>query len=389
MYKRHLEDYILGLIKRYRCITLVGPRQSGKTTLSRKLFPSYGYFSFESPDVRDAFEFDPRGFLGGIKGNAIFDEVQKVPALLSYLQEILDNKIDVRKFILTGSNNLKLSQNVSQTLAGRTRILQVLPLQRSEISVADQKKSLSENLFYGSYPRIYDEGLDPTEWLGDYFQTYVERDIRDTVNITNLRTFNNFIRLLAGRVGQVMSYHSLGGDAGITQPTAKSWVSALETTFICFALQPHFKNFNKRIIKSPKVYFYDTGLLCYLLRIKNIKQLDVHPLRGAIFENWVITEYVKDYCNHGEEAPVYYWRDQHGHEVDLVLDQGDYLDLIEIKSGTTFQKEFLKNVNWLNKLQDRDVATCVYGGKKPVELGKASILPWTNFLPLGRAALGA
>lgn len=383
MYKRHLEEHILGLIKRYRCITLVGPRQSGKTTLARKLFPRYDYFSFESPDVRDAFEFDPRGFLGAIKCSAIFDEVQKVPALLSYLQEILDDKDDVRKFILTGSNNLMLSHKVSQTLAGRTRILQVLPLQRSEIAKADQKKTLSESLFNGSYPRIYDEGLDPTAWLGDYFQTYVEKDIRDTVNVTNLRTFNNFIRLLAGRVGQVMSFHSLGGDAGITQPTAKRWVSALETTFIIFTLQPHFNNFNKRIIKSPKVYFYDTGLLCYLLRIKNIEQLDAHPLRGAIFENWVIVEYMKNYCNHGEEAPIYYWRDQHGHEVDLVVDEGDYLDLIEIKSGKTFQKEFLKHVNWLNKLQDRDIATCVYGGDKLIGLGKASVLPWTDFLPSG------
>ena len=231
-------------------------------------------------------------------------------------------------------------------------------------------------MFYGSYPRIYDENLNPTAWLGDYFQTYVEKDIRDTVNITNLRSFNNFIRLLAGRVGQVMSYNSLGGDAGVTQPTVKSWVSALETTYICFTLMPHFKNFNKRIIKSPKVYFYDTGLLCYLLRIKNIEQLKVHPLRGAIFENWVIVEYIKNYYNKGEEAPVYYWRDQHGHEVDLVIDEGEYLDLIEIKSGATFQKEFFKNINWLNKLQNRDVATCIYGGSKVLTLGDKKIVPW-------------
>lgn len=378
MYTRHLEKLIARLIQKYRCITLVGPRQSGKTTLCKKLFPTFEYFSFESPDIQDLFEYDPRGFLEGISGSAVFDEVQKVPELLSYLQEILDDKKDSRKFILTGSNNLRLSHNVSQTLAGRTRILQVLPLQRAEIPARKQKKTLDESLLYGSYPRIYDEDLDPTEWLGDYFQTYVEKDIRDTVNIVNLRSFNNFIRLLAGRVGQVMSFHSLGGDAGVTQPTAKSWVSALETTFICFTLSPHFKNFNKRITKSPKVYFYDTGLLCYLLRIKNTDQLKVHPLRGAIFENWVIVEYIKDYYHKGEEPPVYYWRDQHGHEVDLVIDEGSFLDLIEIKSSTTFRKEFLKNISWLNKLQGRKKETCIYGGTKEFVLGDTLILPWNK-----------
>ena len=378
MYKRHLENHITQLVKKYRCITLVGPRQSGKTTLSKKLFPEYEYFSFESPDTRDLFEYDPRGFLEGIKSSAIFDEVQKVPELLSYLQEILDDRTDSRRFILTGSNNLKLSHRVSQTLAGRTRILQILPLQRSEIPARVQKKTLEKTLLYGSYPRIYDEGLDPGTWLGDYFQTYVEKDIRDAVNIINLRSFNSFIRLLAGRAGQVMSYSSLGGDAGITQPTVKSWISALETTYICYTLQPHFKNFNKRLLKSPKVYFYDTGLLCYLLRIKNVEQLNSHPLKGAIFENWVIGETIKGFYNQGKEAPVYYWRDQHGHEVDLVIDEGTYLDLIEIKSGKTFQKEFLKNVKWLNKLQDRETGTCIYGGSKKINLGKMTILPWNE-----------
>ncbi len=376
MYKRHLEKHIKSIIDKYRCITLIGPRQSGKTTLSKNLFPKFEYFSFESPDNQDIFEYDPRGFLNNIQGNAIFDEVQKVPNILSYLQEILDDKTDSRKFILTGSNNLKLSHKVSQTLAGRTRILQVLPLQRDEITTKDQKKTLDEALFYGSYPRIYDEQLNPTEWLGDYFQTYVERDIRDTINIVNIRSFNGFMRLLAGRVGQVMSFNSLGGDAGITQPTVKSWVAALETTFICFTLAPHFKNFNKRIIKSPKVYFYDTGLLCYLLRIRTIEQLKVHPLRGAIVENWVIVEYLKSYSNRGEEAPIYYWRDQHGHEVDLVIDEGEYLDLIEIKSSQTMQKEFFKNIDWLNKLQNKESGTCVYAGKEKRMLGKRRFLPW-------------
>ncbi len=383
MYPRLLTKQLKKYIRQYRCLTLVGPRQSGKTTLSINTFPEYEYFSLESPDVRDTFEYDPRGFLDGIKGNAIFDEVQKVPRLLSYLQEILDDSNDSRKFILTGSNNLELSSNVSQTLAGRTKILEVLPLQRDEIPPEVRKDNLEESLFFGSYPRIFDEKLDPTSWLGDYFRTYVERDVRDTVNITNLSSFNNFIRLLAGRVGQVVSFSALGGDAGITQPTVKSWVSALETTYVCFTLQPHFKNFNKRMTKAPKVYFYDTGLLCYLLRIKNAEQLRYHPLKGAIFENWVIVETIKRYLNQGVEAPVYFWRDQHGHEVDLVLDEGTYLDLVEIKSGRTFQKEFLKNLNWLNKLQNREAGQCVYGGDKTIQLGEVVISSWKNFQSSG------
>jgi hypothetical protein len=217
----------------------------------------------------------------------------------------LDSSEDRRKFVLTGSNNLLLSNKISQTLAGRTKILQLLPLQRQEIPLVDRKVDLDSALLSGSYPRIYNENLDPSDWLGDYLQTYVEKDIRDTINITDLRSFDNFLRLLAGRVGQIMSYNSLAGDSGITQPTVKRWISALESTFICFILQPHYKNFNKRITKAPKVYFHDTGLLCYLLRIKNNDQLRVHPLRGAIFENWVISEFLKDYSNRGEEAPLY------------------------------------------------------------------------------------
>ena len=283
-------------------------------------FRNISIFFFESPDVRDRFYYDPRGFLFGIKDNAVFDEVQKVPELLSYLQEILDNPDDFRKFILTGSNNLQISNKISQTLAGRTKILKLLPLARDEIAIEDRKPDIDTSILHGSYPRIYNEKLDPSDWLGDYLQTYVEKDIRDTINITDLRSFDSFIRLLAGRAGQVMSFSSLAEEAGITQPTAKKWISALETTFICYTLRPHFKNFNKRITKAPKVYFHDTGLLCYLLRIKSTDQLSLHPLRGAIFENWVISEIMKHYSNTGQEEPLYFWRDQHGHEIDLVID---------------------------------------------------------------------
>lgn len=376
MYKRLLTNKVAKHLIKSRCVTLIGPRQSGKTTFCKEAFNDYQYFTFESPDTVDIFESDPRSFFDNIAGNAIFDEVQKTPQLLSYLQEVLDNKKDKRKFILTGSNNLKLSEQISQTLAGRTMIFQLMPFQREEIPKKHQCKTMDETLFYGSYPRIYDEKLNPTEWLGSYYQTYVEKDVRDTVNITNLSQFNQYIRLLAGRVGQVISFSSLGSDAGITQPTATSWFSALESSYVCFKLEPHFKNFKKRITKAPKTYFYDTGLLCYLLRIKSPEQLRYHPLKGQIFENWVISEYMKHYYNQGNEAPLYFWRDQHGHEVDLVIDESTHLDLIEIKSGATFQKEFLKNINWLNKLQNRSQATCIYGGYKTIKIQDTTIKPW-------------
>jgi predicted AAA+ superfamily ATPase len=378
MYKRKLEDHILAFIKSYRCITLVGPRQTGKTTICKKLFKGYEYFSFENPDTRLFFESDPRGFLAGIEKSAVFDEVQKVPDLLSYLQEILDDKKDKRSFILTGSNNLKLSSKVSQTLAGRTKILEVLPLERSEIKLKDRKKNIEDTLFFGSYPRIYDEKLNPYHWCSDYFQTYVEKDIRETIQITNLKSFNNFIRLLAGRVGQLVNYNSLASDAGVSQPTAKAWVNALETTYICFTLAPHFKNFSKRLIKASKVYFYDTGLLCYLLRIQNTTQLKSHPLKGLIFENWVIAEMMKKFKNQALDAPLYFWRDHHGHEVDLVIDNGIDLDLFEIKVSQTFHSDFVKSIKWLNELQEKEEACCIYGGKKNMSLGKVQIKSWQN-----------
>ncbi|MEA3333318.1 MAG: ATP-binding protein [Pseudomonadota bacterium] len=380
MYKRKIEKYLLSVSAKYRAITLIGPRQSGKTTLARKFFKSFEYYNFENPDIRDAALYDPLRFLTAVKSSVILDEIQRVPEIISYLQEILDDDTDWRQFILTGSNNLKISEKISQSLAGRTRILEVLPFARSEFPAEIRFDDIDNTLFYGGYPRIYKEQLDPTTWLSDYLVTYVEKDIRNVINIENLRAFDNFLRLIAGRVGQLVNYSSLANDAGITHPTAQKWLSALETSYICFILQPHFKNFNKRITKSPKVYFYDSGLLCYLLRINNVEQLKVHPLRGLIFENWVISEHLKFYANQGRDAPLYFWRDQHGHEVDLVIDKGTHLELIEIKSGMTFNPSYFKNINWLNKLQGRDNGICIYGGEKVIDLGCRKVVPWDKEL---------
>lgn len=361
MYTRAAEKYISRIQSKYRCITIMGPRQSGKTILSKKLFPTFDYFTFESPDLRSRVLMDPKSFLKSIS-SSILDEVQKVPELLSYIQEILDDPSDSRKLILTGSNNLLLHEKISQSLAGRTRIIELLPLQRKELPDKERSNDIYTTLFFGGYPRIFDQKLNPTEWLEDYYRTYVERDVRMLLNIGDLTTFDRFVRLCAGRAGQLINYDSLASDAGISQPTAKSWLNVLQASYICFLLEPHYRNFNKRIIKSPKLYFTDTGLLCYLLRITSPEQIATYPLLGSIFENWVISECKRTFHHQGRQAPLYFWRDQHGHEVDLVVDQGASLFCIEIKSGQTFQKGFIKAIRWLNKLQDRPDGACIYGG---------------------------
>jgi predicted AAA+ superfamily ATPase len=355
----------------------MGPRQSGKTTLSKKLFPDFEYFTFESPDLRSRVLLDPKSFLNSLQ-SAILDEVQKAPELLSYIQELLDDPSDSRRLILTGSNNLLLHEKISQSLAGRTRIVELFPLQRKELPEKERIGDLYEALLYGGYPRIFDQKLNPTEWLEDYYRTYVERDVRLLLNIGDLNTFDRFVRLCAGRSGQLINYDSLASDAGISQPTAKSWLSVLQASYVCFLLEPHYRNFNKRIIKSPKLYFMDTGLLCYLLRIKSADQIASHPLIGSIFENYIISEIKKSFHHHGMEAPIYFWRDQHGHEVDLVVDRGDSLFCMEIKSGQTFQKSFLNSIIWLNKLQNRQNGACVYGGDQNFQINEMIVRTWKD-----------
>jgi len=355
----------------------MGPRQSGKTTLSKALFPKFEYFTFESPDLRSQVLLDPRSFLNSLS-SAILDEIQKVPELLSYIQEILDDPSDSRKLILTGSNNLLLHEKISQSLAGRTRIIELFPLQRAELPKNERINDSYKTLYYGGYPRIFDQKLNPTEWLEDYYRTYVERDVRLLLNVGDLNAFDRFVRLCAGRVGQLINYDSLASDAGISQPTAKAWLSVLQTSYICFLLEPHYRNFNKRLIKSPKLYFMDTGLLCYLLRIKSSDQVSSYPLIGSIFENWVVSEIKKSFHHHGQEAPLYFWRDQHGHEVDLAIDQGDFLFCIEIKSGQTFQHGFINSIIWLNKLQNRQTGACIYGGNRNFQINKIMVRSWKN-----------
>lgn len=378
MYGRTIEAEFRKSLKKYPVITLIGPRQSGKTTLVQTAFPNFQYVSLEDPDVRLFATEDPRGFFAKYPGSLVLDEVQRIPHLTSYVQTIVDDKKDRRQFILTGSHNLLLMEAVSQSLAGRTRVFELLPLSWQELAKTE-KADLNQLLWQGGYPRIYDQRLDPNEWHREYLRLYVERDIRSIVSITDLDRFERFIRLTAGRVGQLANFLNLANESGISQPTAQAWFSALKTTYVCFALQPHFKNFNRRIVKTPKIYFYDTGLLCYLLKIREPEQLDSHPLRGQIFENFVVVEKIKSAFNSGQEPHLYFWRDQKGHEIDLVEDRGNSLYPMEIKNSQTFHPSFVANIKYFNALQKatgKNMGQVIYAGQEPLTFEDYLITPW-------------
>jgi len=403
MIKRHLSDHIKRAAKKYPVVTIIGPRQSGKSTLSRMAFPGHSYVSLEDPDRRALAESDPRGFFGIFQGGLIIDEVQRVPSLLSYIQGLVDEPGSRRHFVLTGSHQMALMEKVTQSLAGRTAVAKLLPFSFDELlgrpggikspesekaftakNKSDGKafKSLEYYLYNGGYPRIYDKKLDAGDWLGQYYMTYVERDVRSLMNISHLDLFDRFVRLCAARAGSLLNLSSLAADCGVSQPTARSWLSILQACFICFTLQPHFKNFNKRLIKMPKIYFYDTGLLCYLLKVKKPGELSEHSMRGAIFENWIISERIKSYFNAGEEPPVYFWRDAKGHEIDLIIDRGESLYPIEIKSSRTFNSDFVKNIEYFQSLQNikrsEFLGECVYAGDEKLIFKDCLVRPWNS-----------
>lgn len=364
MHSRQAEKLALRLAAQYPVLTLTGPRQSGKTTLARKVFHKKTYVSMEDPDnFRISFD-DPRAFLAGFPDGAVIDEAQKAPHLFSYIQGIVDATNREGMFILTGSQNFSLFEKITQSLAGRTAILHLLPFSLSE-AYNKKKPGLEEMLFKGFYPRIFDKKLNPSEAMAFYVSTYVERDVRSLVNVKDLRQFQSFLRLCAGRTAQELNLSALANECGITHNTAKSWISILETSFLVTLVQPHFSNLNKRITKAPKLHFLDSGLVCYLLGIQSAEQLKTHPLRGAIFESWVVSELLKQRYHQAQQANLYYFRENNGHEVDLVLDFGNKVEAVEIKAGKTYATDFFKNVVYYRKLN----AQCrrgvvVYGGDK-------------------------
>ncbi len=396
MIERTLSRKIASLAQEFPVITITGPRQAGKTTLAKMVFPEHDYVNLEDPDEREFALNDPRGFLRRFPNGLIIDEVQRQPLLLSYIQGIVDNEARPGRFILTGSQQLHMMEKVSQTLAGRTAIVNLLPFTIAELTghpyvnpweinkLPEQRQvlpfRLEEILFQGFYPRIHDRKLNAHDWLGGYYQTYVERDVRDFANIGNLSTFENFMRLCAGRSGQLLNLSSLASDCGISHTTARQWISILQAGFIIHLLPPHHENFSKRIVKSPKLYFLDSGLLCYLLRIKEPKDILIHGMRGAIFETFTTAELYKAFCHLGERPPLYFWRDRTGHEVDLVVDSGTTLIPIEIKSGETISNSFFDGLRYFVSLSAKVSrnGVLIYGGDQEYERDGFIVRSWRH-----------
>ncbi len=368
MIQRQAKNRLLYLAQTFKSVAVTGSRQSGKTTLIKQVFKDKPYFSLENPDIRRYVMDDPKGFLNANPKGAILDEIQRTPELFSYLQEVLDNSKVKGLFILSGSNNLLLQQSISQTLAGRIAYLNLLPFSISELSKSRAfPKDDNELMIKGFYPPVYDQGIPAQDWAPEYIRTYIERDVRQVKNITDLNVFERFFKLIAGRVGQELNSNSLAAETGVDVKTIQSWIGILATGFIIYLLKPHSKNFKKSIVKRPKIYFYDTSLVCSAIEIRNTDQLMTHPSRGFIFENMVVSELLKNRTNAGLPVNLYYWRDKTGHEVDLIIDNAGKLVPVEIKSGKTLNNEFFKNLNYWCRLSGVKNSTVLYGGKQQQE----------------------
>jgi len=381
MIPRTVEKYVFELLKGFPIVTITGPRQSGKTTLARKIFSDRPYASLEDPDVRLAAVDDPRSFLARFPDGAVLDEVQRCPQLFSYLQTLVDSDGRMGMFILTGSQQFGLISGISQSLAGRTAFVELLPFSFSELHQANKLSSEADMMLYnGCYPPIHDRDVSPRAWLTAYVTAYIERDVRQITQVQDLETFQRFVRLCAGRTGQLLNLSSLATECGITHNTAKAWISILEASYLVFLLRPHHANFNKRLVKTPKIYFYDTGLVSWLLGIQNPEQLVTHPLRGNIFETLIVAELVKAFFNRAEKAPLSFWRDSTGNEVDIIIDQGGKLRPVEIKSGRTLTRDSFTGLEkWLTIAADNAMQPLlVYGGDDNYHHKGIQVLSWKN-----------
>ncbi len=363
MIKREITPCLVELFRKYPFVTVTGPRQSGKTTLCRAAFPHLKYVNLEAPDQREFAESDPRGFLSHIGEGVILDEIQRVPELLSYLQVHADEARRNGLFVLTGSEQFRLSDAINQSLAGRTALLRLLPFSLAERRGTGASESVDDILYSGFYPRIHDQKLEPRQALGDYFETYVERDVRQIGEIRNLSSFHRFVRLCAGRVGQLANLSALGADAGVSHTTARHWLTVLEASYVVFQLPPFYANIRKRLVKSPKLYFYDVGLASYLIGIEHAGQIATHPLRGALFENAVVLEALKHRFNRGYRSNLSFFRDARGLECDLLYENGNGICAIEIKSGATIASDYFNALNRIARvLPQISGKAVVYGG---------------------------
>ncbi|MBR0046703.1 MAG: ATP-binding protein [Bacteroidaceae bacterium] len=382
MIERTLQSKLMEMTKLYPVVTLTGPRQSGKSTLLKYAFPDYHYVSLEDLDIREFATNDPRGFLNTYSSHVIIDEAQRVPTLFSYIQTHVDQQDATGTFLLAGSQNFLLMDTINQSLAGRTAVLKLLPFSHSEMASGGVlPDSIDEELYKGSYPRLYDKAIPPTDYYPYYIQTYVERDIRQLKNIGDLSRFIRFVKLCAGRIGQLLNLSSLANECGITAPTATAWLSILEASYICYRLKPDWNNFAKRLVKTPKLYFYDTGLACSLLDIKSPEQVATHFLRGGLFENMVINDFLKKAWNAGKETDIRFWRDSQGNEVDLLEYEGTRAQAYEIKSGATFSTDFFKGLNKWAALSGTPTENLnvIFGGEHNLQTSQGKLWAWSTF----------
>jgi uncharacterized protein len=386
MIPRALGEKIASLAGMFPIVSLTGPRQSGKTTLARATFPDYAYVNLENLDDRLAAEEDPLRFLRPHSGTGIIvDEVQKVPSLFSYLQGIVDESGEMGKYILTGSQNFLLLEKITQSLAGRVAVCNLLPLGLSELIDADLLDGdLNRVMFTGGYPVLFDRRVPAPDYFPSYIQTYIERDVRGISNIGNLSTFQRFVKLCAGRVGQLLNLSNLGTELGINYKTVRSWISILEASYLVFLLQPYHNNFNKRIVKQPKLYFFDSGLLCALLDIQSPEQLDSHYLRGNIFESFIVAEHIKSRLHAGRRPNAFFWRNSTGHEVDLILEADAQLFAVEIKSGETLNEDFFKGLRYFKRLSSApdEHFYLVYGGDRNLSRKYGQVVGWKSISKL-------
>ncbi|HRI46151.1 MAG TPA: ATP-binding protein [Ignavibacteriaceae bacterium] len=379
--KRSLSAHLKKMVTKFPIISLTGPRQTGKTTLLRNEFKSYKYFNLERPDLRELIAGDPLGFLKNNGNKIIFDEVQNLPELFSYIQVDSDENQILGKYILSGSQSFLLNEKISQSLAGRVSINILLPFDMKEYSKL-QESSVDELILSGFYPRLHDTNIGYSDFYPSYLQTYIERDVRSLRGIENLNTFSRFLSLCAGRVGQILNLTSLANDCGASVNTAKSWLSLLEASYIIYQLRPYYKNINKRIIKSPKLYFYDTGVVCSLLRIKDKEMLRGHYLYGALFENFIISEIIKRKYHSGTHPSVYYWRESNGTEIDCIIEEGvNSLSAIELKGGHSYNSDYVRNLKIFENL-DKDVSVksrVVYNGEVRSNVSGIEVINWREF----------